>query len=138
MMDDIEALIKLAQSEDTKQEAGNLLEKEVIRFIRIVGVKVGYNPVAMPRIYDAYRRFKTKDYLSKIQFSREFKKYFEWKLFSNIKYFYLDPVPLGLPETYTIYTDSKIVKNTTGKSYGKANKRRKKELKKQVADPEQD
>lgn len=136
MTDDIQALIQAALSDqvETKKEG---VEREMYTFIRSLGIKEGAAPIPIRRVYAAYKKYKKKDFMSMKKFGGLFQTYFRYRKFKNYKYYYLTPEPLGLPTSYTIYTDRELFPKSRGIPYEKARKRREEKAAKEQVDTEE-
>lgn len=107
------------KSNDGLYEAFNPELEEYRTFCNKIDLKDGLKGVPLDLIYHLYRDWMEDqtDYdgrqlkaMKKWRFHRYTNKYYKTKIIKNIKLVFVDHVSIGLPENYTFYADSKVLR----------------------------
>jgi hypothetical protein len=120
---ELEELLSIVGALPPEETINKSSDNSVYNYILNRGIKEGQSAIPVGIVYNDYEA-RTKQPLAKIQFSREFNKYFKSKRSGSFRYYSISPSSLGLPEDYSIF---KVKYN--GKSRAERNGKRKKENK---------
>jgi len=115
-MTDDEELLKAALEGPEEEPETDGIRRDIKSYIRMVGLVEGLNPIPASLVYQHYCKTYPKGHLGPYVFDRYFREVFPKVRIAYGMIYYLDPIALGLPSNYSIYTDKKYYPKTTQKS----------------------
>jgi hypothetical protein len=91
------------------------VEREVLSFIRMHGIKAAENPIPFTLIFEFYKTKHPKSHVGKRKFGEAFNKHFTPNRNGRGIFYKLDPVAFGREPTYSMYSDTRYYPAYTGR-----------------------
>lgn len=113
--DDINELIKAALNGKEAEPEINIHKREVKAYIGLAGIKEGLNPIPFTIVWQHFKKTMPRAHTGRRHFATAFRQFFQAHRTARGVYFKLDPIPLGLPLSYSYFSDKTFYKKAKGK-----------------------
>lgn len=125
MTEDEDALIQAALTGQEDEPETNIHKREVKAYIGLAGIKAGPNPIPFTLVWEHFKRTMPEAHTGRKKFAAAFREFFTPSRNRRGMFYRLDPIALGLPLSYSVFTDKMFYKNAIKKSrkYGKEAKK---------------